>query len=93
MTLIKITTAFFYSLAIVVLSVLFIGLVLSAVLSILAGILRTFGFEQIKMSIGYGIDLPIALSIPLSLLAAFLLFFCSFYIKRLIKFILLKLRF
>lgn len=70
----KIILAFFCSLATLVLSILYAGLMVSAILSILAGILRTVGFEQIKMSIWQGVDLPVILSIPLSLVVSFFCF-------------------
>ncbi|MGE7695502.1 hypothetical protein ACQKNC_15505 [Lysinibacillus sp. NPDC094177] len=78
----KIIQSFFYSMALLVLSVLYVGLVLSALLSILAGILRTLGLEQIQMGIWYGVELPVIFSIPLALLVSLLLFFCSIYVKR-----------
>ncbi|MGG2076017.1 hypothetical protein AB1J28_22150 [Lysinibacillus irui] len=92
MIFLKMLQAFFCSLALVVLSVLYIGLLLSAILSIFAGFLRTFGLDQIKMSIWYGVDIPIIFSIPLALLVAVLLFFCATYIKRSIVFCISKLR-
>ncbi|WP_323648458.1 hypothetical protein [Lysinibacillus xylanilyticus] len=93
MTFIKIIQGFFCSLALLVLSVLYAGLVLSALLSIVAGILRTFGLEQIQMSIWHGVELPIAFSIPLAILVSLLLFFCSIYVKRSIRFCSSKLKF
>ncbi|KOS61113.1 hypothetical protein AN161_19220 [Lysinibacillus sp. FJAT-14222] len=93
MTFVKIIQAFFCSSALLVLSILYVCLVVSALVSILAGILRTFGLEQIKMGIWYGVDLPVIFSIPLALLVSFLLFFCSMYVKRSIVFCLSKLRF
>ncbi|MFJ3389049.1 hypothetical protein [Lysinibacillus sp. NPDC086135] len=93
MTFIKIIQGFFYSLALLVLSVLYAGLILSALLSMVAGILRTIGLEQIQMSIWNGVELPIAFSIPLALLFSLLLFFCSMYIKRSIQFCFSKLKF
>jgi len=89
----NIIQTFFGSLALLVLSVLYAGLVFSALLSILAGILRTFGLEQIQMSIWNGVELPIGFSIPLALLVSLLLFFCSMYIKRAIQFCFSKLKF
>ncbi|WP_284141816.1 MULTISPECIES: hypothetical protein [unclassified Virgibacillus] len=89
---IKAIYSFFYLLIIPVLSVLYAGLIISATISILAGILRTFGFDQIKMSIWYGIDLPVALSIPLAIIVSAFLFVCSRYIKRLIIFCVTSLR-
>ncbi|MCH1627174.1 hypothetical protein [Fredinandcohnia quinoae] len=88
----KIIQTFFCVLAILVLSVLYVGLVVCALLSILAGILRTFGLEQIKMSIWQDINLPISLSIPFSLIISLLLFFCSLYVKRSMTFCLSKLK-
>ncbi|MFJ8100584.1 hypothetical protein [Lysinibacillus sp. NPDC096212] len=93
MTFIKIIQGFFCSLALLVLSILYAGLVLSALLSIVAGILRTFGLEQIQMSIWNGVELPIAFSISLALLVSLLLFFCSMYIKHSIQFCFSKLKF
>lgn len=92
MTFLKMLQAFFCSLALVVLSVLYVGLLLSAGLSILAGFLRTFGLDQIKMTIWYGVDIPIMFSIPLALLVAVLLFFCATYIKLSLVFCISKLR-
>lgn len=93
MTFIKIIQSFFCSLALLVLVILYAGLILSALLSILAGILRTVGLEQIKMSLWSGVDLPVVFSIPLALVVALLLFFCSMYVKRSIQFCLSKLKF
>ncbi|MGE6603683.1 hypothetical protein ACQKEY_18505 [Lysinibacillus fusiformis] len=92
MILLKWLQAFFGSLALVVLSVLYAGLLLSGILSLLAGFLRTFGFHQIKMSVWYGVELPVTLSIPLALLVAILLFFCASYVKRSIAFCFSKIR-
>ncbi|AMO31592.1 hypothetical protein ABD90_14955 [Lysinibacillus fusiformis] len=92
MIFLKWLQAFFCSLALVVLSVLYAGLLLSGILSILAGFLRTFGFHQIKMSIWYGVELPVIISIPLSLLVAILLFFCAKYVKLPITFCFSKIK-
>ncbi|KPN94446.1 hypothetical protein [Lysinibacillus sp. ZYM-1] len=92
MTFLKLLQTFFCSLALVVLSVLYAGLLLSGVLSILAGFLRTFGLDQIKMSIWYGVELPVMFSIPLAVLVAVLLFFCAKYVKRPMVFCLSKIR-
>lgn len=89
----KIIQGFFCLLAIPVLSVLYVGLIVSALLSILAGILRTFGLQELEMSIWPGISLPIALSIPFSLLFSLLFFYCSIYVKRSIPFCVSKLKF
>jgi len=77
---------FFCSLALLVLAVLYVGLVVSALIAILAGILRTVGVDQINMSIWPGVDVPVILSIPLALAVSVLLFYCSFYVKRSITF-------
>lgn len=92
MILLKMLKTFFCSLALVVLSVLYVGLLLSAGLSILAGFLRTFGVDQIKMGLWYGVELPVMFSIPFALLIALLLFFCAIYIKLSIVFCLSTLR-
>ncbi len=89
----KMIRSFFCLLATLVLSVLYGGLILSAVLLILAGILRTVGFDQLKMSIWQGVDLPIVLSIPLSLVVSFLLFIASLYVKRSLVFCYSQLKF
>ncbi|QED49879.1 hypothetical protein [Cytobacillus dafuensis] len=89
----KMIRTFLCSLTIPVLSVLYAGLILSALISVLAGILRTVGFEQIKMSIWHGIDLPVALSIPVSLVVSIFLIIGSLYVKRSIKFCVTNLRF
>ncbi|MDM5231066.1 hypothetical protein [Lysinibacillus pakistanensis] len=93
MTFIKIIQSFFCSLALLVLVILYAGLILSALLSIVGGLLRTIGLEQIRMSLWSGVDLPVAFSIPLALVVALLLFFCSMYVKRSIQFCLSKLKF
>jgi len=93
MIIIKIIQGFFCSLALFVLVILYAGLILSALLSIAGGLLRTIGLEQIKMSLWSGVDLPVAFSIPLALVVALLLFFCSMYVKRSIQFCLSKLKF
>ncbi len=82
----KLIRTFLYLLIIPVLSVLYLGMILSALISMIAGILRTFGLEQIKMSIWHNVALPVALSIPLSLVVSFLLIIASLYVKRSIKF-------
>lgn len=87
----KYIQAFFCLLAVLVLSVLYVGLIVSALLSILSGILRTFGHEQIEMTIWQDVPLPILLSIPFSFLVALLLYFCSLYVKHGIKLCLTKL--
>lgn len=92
MILLKMLKTFFCSLAVMVLSVLYVGLLLGAGLSILAGFLRTFGVDQIKMGLWYGVELPVMFSIPFALLIALLLFFCTIYIKRSIVFCLSILR-
>lgn len=84
---------FLYLLTIPVLSVLYLGMILSALISMIAGILRTFGFEQIKMSIWHNVALPVVLSIPLSLVVSFLLIIGSLYVKRSIKFCVSNLRY
>ena len=89
----RIIQRFFCLLAIPVLCVLYVGLIISALLSILAGVLRTFGLQQIEMSIWPGVSLPIALSIPFSLLFSLLLLYCSIYVKRSIPFCVSKLKF
>lgn len=76
---------FILILAIPVLSVLYAGLILSACISVVAGILRTLGFHQLQMSIGPEYNLPVYLSIPFALLVASLLFFASVYVKRSIR--------
>jgi len=88
----KMIRGFFCTLALVVLSVLYVGLVISALIVILAGILRTVGIDQIKMSIWQGVDLPVIFSIPFALVISGLLFYCSLYVKRSITFCFSKLK-
>lgn len=52
MILLKMLKTFFCSLALVVLSVLYVGLLLSAGLSILAGFLRTLEWIKLKWAFG-----------------------------------------
>ncbi len=88
----KMIRGFFCSLALLVLTVLYVGLVVSALIAILAGIFRTVGIDQIKMSIWQGVDLPIVFSIPLALVVSGILFYCSLYVKRSITFCFSKLK-
>lgn len=89
----KVIRGFFCSLALLVLIVLYIGLVVSALIAIVAGILRTLGIDQIKMSVWQDVDLPVAFSIPFALVVSCLLIFCSRYVKRSITFCFSKLQF
>ncbi|PWU69866.1 MULTISPECIES: hypothetical protein [Gracilibacillus] len=82
---------FWLLLSIPVLSVLYAGLLVSAILIILAGLFRTFGFEQIKMSIWPSVELPIMFSIPLSLGVSILLFIASYHIGKSIRYCMGKL--
>ncbi|SES15914.1 hypothetical protein SAMN04487944_1218 [Gracilibacillus ureilyticus] len=82
---------FLFLLSIPVLAVLYAGLLVSALISVIAGLLRTFGFEQIKMSLWQGMDLPAALSIPLSLAVAAILVTGSFFVGRSIRYCVRKL--
>lgn len=93
MVIVKMVRTFLYFLTIPVLSVLYFGLILSAIISIIAGILRTFGFEEIKMSIWHNVALPVSLSIPLSLVVSSLLVIVSLYIKRSIKYCVSQLKY
>ncbi|WP_096186361.1 hypothetical protein [Evansella halocellulosilytica] len=81
----KVIFPFFYLLTIPVLSILYVGLIVSTIISMLAGILRTFGFEQIRMGIWPGIDLPVPLSIPFAIIVSFILIIILLYVKRLIN--------
>ena len=89
----KIIQAFFCLLAIPVLSILYVGLMASALISISAGILRTFGLDKIEMSIWQDVNIPVPLSIPFSLIVSILLFFSSLYVKRSMTFCISKLRY
>lgn len=89
----KIIQSFFCLLAIPVLSILYVGLMASALISILAGILRTFGLDKIEMSIWQDVNIPVPLSIPFSLIVSILLFFSSLYVKRSMTFCISKLRY
>jgi len=81
----------FCTLALVVLTVLYGGLVISALIAILASILRTLGVDQIKMSVWQGIDVPVAFSIPFALVISCILFYCSLHVKRAMSFCFKKL--
>ncbi|OZI13579.1 hypothetical protein CEW92_00660 [Bacillaceae bacterium SAS-127] len=78
---------FMFILSLPVLSVLYLGLLGSVLFALLAGLLRTFGFEAVKITIWPDIAIPAMFSFPFALLVALLLFFCSIYIKRLLKFV------
>ncbi|MDQ0226393.1 hypothetical protein [Metabacillus niabensis] len=92
MKIFKMIKAFLFSLCIPVLSVLYIGLIVSAIVSILAGILRTVGYEQIKLSIWKGIELPVTFSLPFSFTVSFLLIYLSIFIKRSINYLVTNVR-
>ncbi|WP_338751361.1 hypothetical protein [Bacillus sp. FJAT-52991] len=70
-----------------VLAVLYVGLLISALLAALAGLLRTLGVEAVQINIWPDIAVPPILSLPCTLLVSLLLLFCAKYIKHLIKFI------
>nr|WP_285844880.1 hypothetical protein [Oceanobacillus profundus] len=88
----QLTIRFLLLLTIPVLYVLYVGLMLCALLILLAGILRTFGIEQIQMSIWQGIELPAVLSIPISLAVSILLVICSLYVRRSIRYCIVRIR-
>ncbi|WP_340002601.1 hypothetical protein [Oceanobacillus sp. FSL K6-0127] len=92
MVILQLTIRFLLVLTIPVLYVLYIGLMLCALLILLAGILRTFGIEQIQMSIWQGIELPAVLSIPISLAVSILLVICSLYVRRSIRYCIVRIR-
>jgi len=87
----KVIRGFFCTLTLMVLTILYGGLVVSALIAILASILRTLGVDQLKMSIWQGVDVPVAFSIPFALVFACLLFYCSIHVKRAISFCFSKL--
>ncbi|MFJ7668917.1 hypothetical protein ACIQXI_17715 [Lysinibacillus sp. NPDC097195] len=82
----KIIRGFFCTLALLVLIVLYGGLIVSALIALLASILRTLGVDQIKMSVWQGIDVPVAFSIPFALIISSILFYCSRHVKRAMSF-------
>ncbi|MDO6447928.1 hypothetical protein [Oceanobacillus profundus] len=90
--ILQLTIRFLLLLTIPVLYVLYVGLMLCALLILLAGILRTFGIEQIQMSIWQGIELPAVLSIPISLAVSILLVICSLYVRRSIRYCIVRIR-
>ncbi|MBR3121630.1 MULTISPECIES: hypothetical protein [Oceanobacillus] len=92
MVILQLTIRFLLLLTIPVLYVLYVGLMLCALLILLAGILRTFGIEQIQMSIWQGIELPAVLSIPISLAVSILLVICSLYVRRSIRYCIVRIR-
>lgn len=69
-----------------VLAVLYVGLLVSALLAALAGVLRAFGMEAIEISIWPDLTVPPIFSLPFALIVSLLLLFCAKYIKRLIKY-------
>ncbi|UQZ75045.1 hypothetical protein C2I17_11025 [Niallia circulans] len=83
----KMIRSFLYLLAIPVLFILYIALIFSAIFSLTAGILRTFGFEQITMTIWKDINLPVILSIPFSLILSIILLIVCIYVKRSIAYL------
>ena len=92
MVILQLTIRFLLLLTIPVLYVLYVGLMLCALLILLAGILRTFGIEQIQMSIWQGIELPAVLSIPISLAVSILLIIGSLYVRRSIRYCIVRIR-
>lgn len=68
-----------------VLSVWLAGSTFCAVLAPVAGILRTFGFKGIGMSLFPGFTLPDIWSLPYALLLTALLLVSAFYTRRLLK--------
>jgi len=83
---------FVYLLSVPVLFVLYIGLFISAIIAVVFGFLRAFGFEGIDMSLFPQTSLPAVLSIPVSFLTGFLLVMAALYIKRVMNLSLVRLR-
>ena len=60
------------------LAVLSVGLFVSAVAALFGGLLRTLGFSIIQMTIWSGVEIPVAFSLPMSILVASILSLLAF---------------
>ncbi|WP_366248063.1 hypothetical protein [Terribacillus aidingensis] len=74
--------------AILVFAILYGGFITVIVLTLLAGILNTFGFEQFQMFIWHNIKLPAAWSIPFAIVVSALLGYLTMRVKRILSYLL-----
>lgn len=74
--------------AILVFAILYGGFITVIVLTLLAGILNTFGFEQFQMFIWHNIELPAAWSIPFAIVVSALLGYLTMRVKRILSYLL-----
>lgn len=74
--------------AILVFSILYGGFITVIVLTLLAGFLNTFGFEQFQMFIWHNIELPAAWSIPLAIVVSALLAYLTIRVKHVLSYLL-----
>ncbi|WP_077703387.1 hypothetical protein [Virgibacillus dokdonensis] len=80
---------FFAALALLVFSVLYIGLIVSVIIGISGSVLRTIGLTQIEIIFPPDISLPAYLSIPIMFVFTTILLIISKYVKQIIRFLLL----
>lgn len=74
--------------AILVLSILYGGFITVIVLTLLAGFLNTFGFEQFQMFIWHNMELPAAWSTPFAIVVSALLAYLTIRVKHVLSYLL-----
>ncbi|PAF34913.1 hypothetical protein CHH69_13310 [Terribacillus saccharophilus] len=74
--------------AILVFSILYGGFITVIVLTLLAGFLNTFGFEQFQMFIWHNMELPAAWSIPFAIVVSALLAYLTIHVKHALSYLL-----
>jgi hypothetical protein len=74
--------------AILVFSILYGGFITVIVLTLLAGFLNTFGFEQFQMFIWHNVEIPGVWSIPFAVVVSALLAYLTMHIKRFLSYLL-----
>ncbi|WP_077299204.1 hypothetical protein [Virgibacillus pantothenticus] len=80
---------FLATLGLLIFSLLYVGLIVSAVIGLGASILRTIGITQIEMTLTPNIPVPRYLSIPVMCVVVAVLLITAKYVKRIINFLLI----
>ncbi|MBN8233853.1 hypothetical protein JF544_01280 [Halobacillus kuroshimensis] len=79
-----------FSLPVIV--VLYVGLLFSAFIAVISGVLRASGIESIPMSILPGVTMPVWLSMPMAVIVAGLLLWFTNRLYKILKQLLFNIR-
>ncbi|MFC0523749.1 hypothetical protein ACFFGV_09245 [Pontibacillus salicampi] len=79
-----------FSLPVIV--VLYVGLLFSAFIAVISGLLRASGIERIPMSILPGVTMPVWLSMPMAVIVAGLLLWFTNKLYKILKQLLFNIR-